>query len=348
MSQVADLLRQGNKIQAIRIIRETHGVDLATAKAAVDHLAAGRSPGFGRDHSNRPSFHRHHGRATSGMKFGCGLATSIALVVGIVVFSVVRSIRSQLVSKPPISSPTIINIPTPLLPVVPPAPTFAHVALEFGSEGIGAGQFKDARSIAIDGAGHIYVGEYSDGRVQVFDPQGKFLAMWSIGRNKSLMNLTADLHGTVYAVIPFQIFRYEGLTGMPLGEMESTHDDAQESYSDAYAALNGDIYATTTNSDIVILGPDGHIKSIFNATEKVGEDVSLEKIAVLPTGEIYALDRQQRNFQIRLRRPLHQPLREHRRNPKPRGRTSLFPQQHRRGRQRPNLRRRQPECLPGL
>ncbi len=116
--------------------------------------------------------------------------------------------------------------------------------------------------------------------------------MWSIGRNKSLMNLTADLHGTVYAVIPFQIFRYEGLTGMPLGEMESTHDDVQENYSDAYAALNGDIYALTNNSDIVILSPDGHIKSFFNGSEKVGEDISLEKIAVLPTGEIYALDRQ--------------------------------------------------------
>ena len=180
----------------------------------------------------------------------------------------------------------------------PPAPTFAHVALEFGTEGIGAGQFKDARSIAVDGAGHIYVGEFSDGRVQVFDPQGKFLAMWSIGRNKSLMNLTADLHGTVYAVIPFQIFRYEGLTGMPLGEMESTHEDVQENYTDAYAALNGDIYAATNNSDIVTLGSDGHIKSFFNASEKVGEDISLEKIAVLPTGEIYALDRQHGIFKF--------------------------------------------------
>jgi LSD1 subclass zinc finger protein len=296
MSQVADLLRQGKKIQAIKIIRETHGVDLASAKAAVDHLASGRSPGFGGT-SPATGYSSTVITTTPGsLKFGCGLASSIALVVGIIAFSVVRSIRNQMAANAPIPAPTIFTIPA--LPVIPPASTFAHVALEFGAEGIGAGQFKDSRSVAIDGAGHIYVGEFSDGRVQVFDPQGKFLAMWSIGRNKSLMNLTADLHGTVYAVIPFKIFRYEGLTGMPLGEMESTHDDVQEDYSDAYAALNGDIYAVTNNSDIVILGPDGHIKSFFNGSQKVGEDVSLERIAVLPTGEIYALDPQKGIFKF--------------------------------------------------
>src|SRR5215213_6456429 len=48
--------------------------------------------------------------------------------------------------------------------------SFATVLLEFGSEGIGPGMFNDARSIAVDGAGRIYVGEYTGGRIQVFDP----------------------------------------------------------------------------------------------------------------------------------------------------------------------------------
>src|SRR5580704_8590877 len=92
--------------------------------------------------------------------------------------------------------------------------------------------------------------------------------MWSIGRNKSLMNLTADLHGTVYAVIPFQIFRYEGLTGMPLGEMESTHDDVQENYSDAYAALTGDIYALDRQRGIFKFGPDGRYINRFGSIDE--------------------------------------------------------------------------------
>ncbi|MFN2510130.1 MAG: hypothetical protein ABR568_01655 [Pyrinomonadaceae bacterium] len=52
---------------------------------------------------------------------------------------------------------------------------FAEVVMKFGSEGIGPGMFKDARSIAVDGAGRIYVGEYLGGRIQVFDPSANFL-----------------------------------------------------------------------------------------------------------------------------------------------------------------------------
>ena len=37
--------------------------------------------------------------------------------------------------------------------------SFATVLFDFGSEGIGPGMFNDARSIAVDGAGRIYVGE---------------------------------------------------------------------------------------------------------------------------------------------------------------------------------------------
>src|SRR5438477_2507334 len=51
-----------------------------------------------------------------------------------------------------------------------PSNAFATQTLNFGSEGIGPGMFKDARSVAVDASGKIYVGEYSGGRIQVFDP----------------------------------------------------------------------------------------------------------------------------------------------------------------------------------
>src|ERR1700752_3297643 len=51
--------------------------------------------------------------------------------------------------------------------------SFANVLLEFGSEGIGPGMFTDARSIAVDGTGRIYVGEYTGGGIQVFGQAGK-------------------------------------------------------------------------------------------------------------------------------------------------------------------------------
>ncbi len=59
-------------------------------------------------------------------------------------------------------------------PSATPTPGFASVALKFGGSGTGVGLFTDARSIGVDGTGNIYVGEYTGGRIQVFDPSGKF------------------------------------------------------------------------------------------------------------------------------------------------------------------------------
>ena len=81
--------------------------------------------------------------------------------------------------------------------------------------------FTDARSIAVDGAGRIYVGEYTGGRIQVFDPAGKFVNQWSIGDRKTILRgLAADRKGTVYAVHGGGINRYHGETGEKLGELK--------------------------------------------------------------------------------------------------------------------------------
>ncbi|MGD0464862.1 MAG: NHL repeat-containing protein [Tepidisphaeraceae bacterium] len=289
--QVAELLRSGKKIEAIKIIRQTSGANLAQAKEAVENLAAGR-PAIGIG-AGVPSYNSASAAklASSGLRFGCGLAMTIILVVGIIIVLAVRSIHNQLAKATPASTPTLVVLPPlPGLPA-PVVPTFAHVAMEFGAEGIGAGLFKDSRSVAVDGQGHIYVGEYSDGRIQVFDAQGKFIAVWSIGRERYMQNLAADRHGTLYVCSNGHIYRFEGASGMPQGEMETNGENGEETYMDAYAALSGDIYAIDSGSNVVILGPDGKIKSEFSARDKVGEDVNLERIAALSTGEIYALDR---------------------------------------------------------
>jgi DNA-directed RNA polymerase subunit RPC12/RpoP len=89
-----------------------------------------------------------------------GLFVGLLAAFGSAFFSVSRAIKE------------------PAKPVIPNTPrkestnTFANVLLEFGSEGIGPGMFNDARSIGVDGAGRIYVAEYTGGRVQVFDPAG--------------------------------------------------------------------------------------------------------------------------------------------------------------------------------
>ncbi len=159
-------------------------------------------------------------------------------------------------AAPPASTPVpAIPIPPSMRPPVVAESNFASVALEFGSEGIGAGQFKDARAVAVDGDGRIYVGEYSGGRVQVFDAEGKFLTQWMVNRERVLLNLVADRKGTVYAVHSNAILRYEGATGRPLGEVARSPGSRYENYSDAFVALDGSLYAIGTNDNILRIEP---------------------------------------------------------------------------------------------
>src|SRR6266511_293516 len=97
---------------------------------------------------------------------------------------------------------------------------FATQTLNFGSEGIGPGMFKDARAIAVDASGKIYVGEYSGGRIQVFDPDGKFITQWMVYPKMPLTGMAAGRNGVVYIVQSGMISRHEGATGQLLGQLE--------------------------------------------------------------------------------------------------------------------------------
>ncbi|MDB5036165.1 MAG: pknD 3 [Chlorobi bacterium] len=133
----------------------------------------------------------------------------------------------------PKPQPRTISQPTPQTP--PPAPLprkprydpvatpaaagIADVLLTFGREGTGAGLFTDARAIAVDGAGQVYVAEYSSGRVQVFDSLGNFLRQWTIGEDVYVQGLAVGRTGTVFVAHSGRISRYDGVTGKPLGDL---------------------------------------------------------------------------------------------------------------------------------
>ena len=193
-------------------------------------------------------------------------------------------------------SRTIKEAPKPATPNAPAKEekknAFANVLLDFGKEGIGPGLFTDARSIAVDGAGRIYVGEYTGGRIQVFDPDGKFVTQWSIGdRKTALRGLAADRKGTVYAVYGGGIERYRGETGEKLGRLEyerSGFDDV------AVGADGGLVTAWHSNrDDIVVFDSNGRVvRTIPEAISGASGDAELSmRVAVDGSGQIYALGR---------------------------------------------------------
>ena len=180
---------------------------------------------------------------------------------------------------------------------VPPKPkekanSFATVLLTFGSEGIGPGMFTDARSIAIDGVGRIYVGEYNGGRIQVFDPAGKFLNQWSIGDRKTILRgLAADRKGTLYVVHGGGIDRYQGETGEKLGQLQYE----RSGFDDVSIGADGGLVASwqSNRDDIVMFDPNGKVvRTIPAAISSASGDSELDmRVAVDGSGNIYALGR---------------------------------------------------------
>lgn len=123
-------------------------------------------------------------------------------------------------STPAPSSSGISSVPAPSLPAAPtppPAGQGFQVALSFGEEGIGPGGFEDARHIALDGDGYIYVAEYSGGRIQRFDATGRFMTQWLVDTEQVVRGMAADRNGIVYIVQRGKIQRYQGATGEALG-----------------------------------------------------------------------------------------------------------------------------------
>jgi DNA-directed RNA polymerase subunit RPC12/RpoP len=190
-------------------------------------------------------------------------------------------------------SRTVKDANPPARPVAPPkekANSFGTILLTFGSEGIGPGMFNDARSIAIDGTGRIYVGEYTGGRIQVFDPAGKFLNQWTIGDRKTILRgLAADRKGTVYVVQGGGIDRYQGETGEKLGQLEYE----RSGFDDVTTGADGGLVAAwqSNRDDIVTFDANGKIvRTIPAAISSASGDSELSmRVAVDGSGYIYAL-----------------------------------------------------------
>lgn len=300
LAQAAGYSGQLNTIEAIKFYRQASGASLAEAKRVIElagplHVGPSRGgPGQGPWPAGAPA-----GGATGLGKILVLLVIGVGAAVAVIAI-VAQNNRRPTGSPPPSGSaqtpgPSAQSIASAPLP--PSTPQFATMAMEFGSQGTGPGHFEDARSIAVDNHGHIYVGEYSNGRVQVFDTAGKYLSEFSLGAgSRVLNNLMADRSGTVYAVSSSRILRYTGATGAALGEMDNTDGQSQKAYVDACLATGGAMHAISNDftgaPQIVKFDAGaGKIVSSFDTRKSVGESLDLFRIVAMTTGEIYALDR---------------------------------------------------------
>lgn len=300
LQEVARLARSNRKLEAIKLYREIFGVGLEEAKVAVERMAAGERPEATVMSSNAPAFHQHVfdpqslvrpvKRFTMLWVIVVLVIVGITVAIGLIVKSAVERKVGEVLpsSSRPSSSSSSSSSSSKTSPA---APGFASVALKFGSEGIGPGMFKDARSIGVDGAGRIYVGEYSNsGRIQVFDAEGKFITQWMVDAKMPLRDLTADRKGTVYVVQRGEISRFEGESGNLLGKVQ--YGGSGRAYFDNARSLpDGGMIAIVNNEDIVRFNAGGQAvrtisKSVSGQTDRSELDAS---VAADGVGNVYVL-----------------------------------------------------------
>ena len=240
-----------------------------------------------RQQNVRISFDRAGLKSKGSPTAGLVILAVVLLIGGGIVYAIISLIGRA--ASDVTRSVVTTNTRTTLNP--PPAPQTRPAEPQpfFGSEGIGPGNFKDARSIAVDAEGRIYVGEYTGGRIQVFDSAGKFVTQWTADPKMPLRGLTADRRGTVYVVQKGAITRYEGPTGKPLG----TTGTGQGRYDDVTATPDGGLVAFSyqARDDVVRLDPSGQVRQVIRAAVSGQTDRSELSIRVAAdgVGNVYAL-----------------------------------------------------------
>lgn len=180
-----------------------------------------------------------------------------------------------------------------------------QIALSFGGEGAAPGTFTDPRTIAIDGAGYIYVADYTTGRIQRFDSAGKFASEWVVEQGQTnglpLTGLAADPAGNVYVVRGGGVIKYNGSTGEVVF---AARPDRRLRSIDSVAILSDgnflvlvvradtdDVYRVSSEGRIIGVGAQKIISSISGRAElnldmSAGEDGNLY-ILSMTTDTIY-------------------------------------------------------------
>jgi len=207
----------------------------------------------------------------------------VVIVIGGVFGALAPLMRSAGVSKPSSTSPFGSKAGDP-------ANSFAHEVLSFGSEGIGPGMMKDARSIAVDGQGRIYVGEYQGGRIQVFDASGKFITQWMVNPKMPLPAIAADRKGIVYVVQSGKITKFDGETGQPVGEIPYADGWG---FEDVIVTADGGLLCSwyRNRDDIVAFDSRGNVTRTIRAAISTasGESELETRVAMDGLGNIYTL-----------------------------------------------------------
>lgn len=280
LKEILRLVRSGNKIEAIKLYRQTFNCSLAEAKDAVERLERGQSVNFQkvRFQSFEPIQINPEAAKTALKAVGYFsgsvllIAGGIILLTAFIIIGVFWTVKSKIDNTLKSDTKNITKT------------SFANEILRFGGEGVGAGNFKDNRVVAVDDEGKIYSADYHGGRIQVFDNSGKFLTQWFLENKDSYIRaMAASRNGTIYITTGDKVSSFEGATGKLLNEAKVNFVD------DLAVTIEGKVIVTDGESITVL---DSILKNIANykdVNKTAGITKDFKSITVNGLGEIYAI-----------------------------------------------------------
>ena len=272
IAEIQREIQRGNKINAIKIFRETFGTSLKEAKDAVEAMERGESVDISgmqvqsvdlRANPETLDAVKKAGFAIGGSILGTVLLVTLIIVgmVGDLLFHV-HSVNRHLSTLPTPGSRGIRSDRFDALPMPRRS--------EFGGEGTGAGKFKDNRHVAVDGKGFMYSADYSGGRIQVFDAEGKFVTQWTAEAGMNLYDMAADRKGNVYIANNKGVSMFEGETGKLLNKSDSYYIQGMA------RALDGKLIVSMGRG-LAILGPDLRRSGIQGRLERAARPAIFER-----------------------------------------------------------------------
>jgi DNA-binding beta-propeller fold protein YncE/DNA-directed RNA polymerase subunit RPC12/RpoP len=295
IKQVKDLAEAGETEQAVALYREITGTDEFAARKAVGALATGQPVIFSSAPvTSLPAKSVIQVDANTSAKIGRGLGCFFAFLIA----SIAASLIIPLLGSLGVFAMIFGNLKNSGIPVVPSSQpaveiprltAFASQELTFGGEGTGPGLFGDVRAIGVNPVnGNIYAANYDDGRVQVFDAQGKFITQWIISKEQTdpyFGDLAVGRDGTVYIPVYGRIMRFDE-HGQSLGDFK-----VEGRISNLDITPDGTLVVVANGEDILWISPEGKVlQSVRAAVSGITADPELDSVvAVDGLGNVYLL-----------------------------------------------------------
>lgn len=217
--------------------------------------------------------------SSHGIRNGCVGALIVIALIGILVVAGIAiwaySFGTNLVKSNPALGTAAADVSS----------GFARKVLVFGSKGAGPGMFSSAHSVAVEDDGNILVGDAEDGRVQTFDPSGKYLSSFSVGEGASVDALLVGTDGKVYVAHDRIVSAYSP-SGQDLGQIEN----AKGAEAMAFGP-DGSLYILTIDDAVKRFDASGKLTlTIPEAfSSQTGNGESTKYIAADKAGNIYII-----------------------------------------------------------